>query len=430
MMFRAIFVAVFLQLAKSAFARPGNLQSPPPPGSIQEGRKATGENRTAFEVILLANNDAGNLRLVDRNNSLHEGDILLTKRQKSLLGVEQGNSRRYKRAAMRSLARRWISGGQAVVPYQLEGSVGHARRVISAAIQHWERNVPCLKFVPRSSHRNYVSFFAGGGCYSMVGRVGGQQKISIGRGCEYLHTVIHEIGHALGFWHEQSRPDRDRYINIHWNNIPTGFRSQFTKMSESAINSRGVGYDYDSVMHYHSTAFGNGRITITRKDGSTKLGNTRGLSPKDIEQARKMYCGSTPTNRPVTQRPPWPSTPPSGCQDSNNKCPTWARNGHCRGGQWQNYMKTNCKRSCGLCNGCQHADNNSNCPYWAKKGYCRGQWQRFMETNCKKSCKCKDNRPCTDKRKSCNSWARSGYCNDRRYAVFMAINCKKTCNKC
>ena len=92
----------------------------------------------------------------------------------------------------------------------------------------------------------------------------------------------------------------------------TGFRSQFTKMSQSAINSRGVGYDYDSVMHYHSTAFGNGRITITRKDGSTKLGNTRGLSPKDIEQARKMYCGSTPTNRPVTQRPPRPSTPPSG----------------------------------------------------------------------------------------------------------------------
>ena len=83
-----------------------------------------------------------------------------------------------------------------------------------------------------------------------------------------------------------------------------GFRSQFNKMSSSAINSRGVGYDYDSVMHYHSTAFGNGRTTISRKDGSTKLGNTRGLSPKDIQQANLMYCGSTPTNRPVTPRPP------------------------------------------------------------------------------------------------------------------------------
>ena len=71
-------------------------------------------------------------------------------------------------------------------------------------------------------------------------------------------------------------------------------------MSTSAINSRGVSYDYDSVMHYHSTAFGNGRITITRKDGSTKLGNTRGLSAKDVQQANLMYCNK----QPVTARPP------------------------------------------------------------------------------------------------------------------------------
>ena len=79
-----------------------------------------------------------------------------------------------------------------------------------------------------------------------------------------------------------------------------GFHSQFRKMSTSAINSRGVSYDYDSVMHYHSTAFGNGRITITRKDGSTKLGNTRGLSAKDVQQANLMYCNG----QPVTARPP------------------------------------------------------------------------------------------------------------------------------
>ena len=86
----------------------------------------------------------------------------------------------------------------------------------------------------------------------------------------------------------------------------TGVRSNFKKMSTYVINSMGVPYDYDSVMHYNSRAFGSGRVTITRKDGSERFGNSRGLSQKDIQQARLLYCGSVqpPTNRPPTQAPP------------------------------------------------------------------------------------------------------------------------------
>lgn len=52
--------------------------------------------------------------------------------------------------------------------------------------------------------------------------VGGSQTISIGNGCERMATVCHEMMHAIGIWHEQSRADRDDYVKIEWSNIQSG----------------------------------------------------------------------------------------------------------------------------------------------------------------------------------------------------------------
>ena len=59
-------------------------------------------------------------------------------------------------------------------------------------------------------------------CWSYLGMLGGEQRISIGRGCEYKGIIQHEIFHALGRVHEQSRPDRDQYVTINFHNVEEG----------------------------------------------------------------------------------------------------------------------------------------------------------------------------------------------------------------
>lgn len=56
----------------------------------------------------------------------------------------------------------------------------------------------------------------------MIGRDGGQQLLSLGDDCVYVGIVVHEFMHAVGFWHEQSRADRDEFVTVLWDNIQQG----------------------------------------------------------------------------------------------------------------------------------------------------------------------------------------------------------------
>ncbi|KAI3387439.1 hypothetical protein SNEBB_004345 [Seison nebaliae] len=129
-------------------------------------------------------------------------------------------------------------------------------------------------------------------CSSHVGKrvSGGWHTINLSSsGCMSERTIQHETMHAMGFRHEQSRPDRDNYVKIHWENIKTGKEHNFNKYSTYSTKTYGLAYGFDSIMHYFASAFSkNGLSTITRTDNGYSLGG-RYLTNQDVQKIRKLY---------------------------------------------------------------------------------------------------------------------------------------------
>ncbi|KAM9494297.1 high choriolytic enzyme 1-like [Clarias gariepinus] len=149
--------------------------------------------------------------------------------------------------------------------------------------------VTCIRFVPRYNERDYVSIESQSGCWSYVGRQGNGQTVSLDRsGCIYHNTVQHELLHALGFNHEQTRSDRDSYIRVVWENIIDNMKYNFDKIN--TLN-QGTPYDYNSVMQYHRTAFSkNGLPTMEPIPYSNvAVGLATEMSQNDIIRINRLY---------------------------------------------------------------------------------------------------------------------------------------------
>lgn len=203
-----------------------------------------------------------------------EGDIALPE-QMNLMGTGQPNKRFY-----------WPNR---LVPYEIDAKLPNQARVTDA-VKHWEEKTS-LRFVLRTpenakQYPNYVSVVPSTGCWSYVGMQGGKQQIGLADGCSTGNTV-HEFGHAIGLWHEQSRIDRDEHVTILYENI---MPSTVFNFDRHVSDGEDIGdYDYASIMHYPRKAFSkNGEDTIVPKI-DVPIGQRQTLSEGDIAAAEYLY---------------------------------------------------------------------------------------------------------------------------------------------
>ncbi|KAH8409805.1 hypothetical protein KR222_008212, partial [Zaprionus bogoriensis] len=125
----------------------------------------------------------------------------------------------------------------------------------------------------------------------------GSHDVQLSEKClSKLGIIQHETLHVLGLYHEQSRPDRDEYVVIDYDNIPRKYWSQFMAMSASSTTTYDVPYDFESVMHYPKNAFAKDpskptiRALIDGEPVEREMGQVRAPSEGDLIKIRKMYC--------------------------------------------------------------------------------------------------------------------------------------------
>ena len=182
---------------------------------------------------------------------------------------------------------RWPDG---VVPYVIDGAVIDQSR-ITDGITMIESTTGGVTFVPRTNQADYVKFITSDGCSSPIGRQGGEQTIDFGDDCS-KGNAAHEMMHALGMFHEQSRCDRDDFVEILLDNVEDGKENNFEKRCDDATDL-GDNYDFGSMMHYPLDAFSkNGQPTIRLRPGVTfdgTIGQRSSLSVLDRFTLNFLY---------------------------------------------------------------------------------------------------------------------------------------------
>lgn len=233
--------------------------------------------------------------------AIYQGDILLDH-------VEQSpNNHQSQSLGVAYASYLWTKVGSVYeIPYTIDPSSGDLTNLNAAISQFNSTFSGIIQLVAYSGQANYIDFDfdpnnTSGECEAFEGMVGGEQVVG-GSGTCTVATILHEMGHTVGVWHEQSRPDRNTYVNVNYGAVIKASRSNFDQLLDN--DQELTPFDYASVMEYPAFSFSrNGEPCIESIPAGIPLSNPNGYSAADIDGILRLY-GAVPTEVTVTSNPP------------------------------------------------------------------------------------------------------------------------------